>query len=210
MPYLILVIGCIGLSISSIGLNIPYIQKLDASAVIWMSQHRSTFSDGIAIALSHIGGLPSILLIYGIWCLQQIHLKKYTGIVFAGLGILGSSAIGWILKYLVNRPRPDAVYQMVETHGASFPSAHSIYAVVTAYLLFLFYKHSRIKIIGCIAGLWWLVMGVSRVYLGVHFPTDVLAGWSIGLIWITILTVVFPHFLSTDKLFLDKNLNEVK
>ena len=212
MPYFLIIIGCIGLLISSIGINIAYIQRLDSSLLIWMSSHRSSFFDGITVSLSYIGGLPAVILISGIVCIQQAWLKKYTNILFISLGVFGSAAIGWLLKYLVNRQRPDVIYQMVHTYGASFPSAHSIYAAVLACLtIFIFYKHPKFKIICSLACLWGISMGVSRVYLGAHFPTDVLAGWSIALIWISILWLLLSKsILSTNKLFSDKNLNEVK
>ncbi len=57
---------------------------------------------------------------------------------------------------------------------------------------------------------WLLSMGLSRVYAGVHYPTDVLAGWSIGFIWISLLWLWKQSKLNNNKLFLDKALNEVK
>ncbi len=212
MPYLFLLIGCFGLGMSSIGINTPLIQQFDSSTVVWMSLHRSDILSAIAISLSYLGGLPVTLLISGIWCLLQIRSKKYSNVLFICLGVLGGSAIGWILKYAVDRPRPDSIYQMVQTYGASFPSAHSIYAAILAGLvMFIFYKHTQAKVISLLACLWFLSMGVSRVYLGAHFPTDVIAGWSIGLIWIALLWLVLKQFiLGTNKLFLDKNLNEVE
>ncbi|EMQ4152348.1 phosphatase PAP2 family protein, partial [Acinetobacter baumannii] len=74
--------------------------------------------------------------------------------------------------------------------GASFPSAHSVYASTLACLamIMLCHKHNinspYIVLISC---LWFVCMGLSRIYAGVHFPTDVLAGWGIGFIWIALL-----------------------
>lgn len=213
MPYTFLfIIGCIGLSISCIGLNISYIQQFDGSSIIWMSLHRFDFLNHIAVGLSYLGGLPAMLLVCGIWCLQQAYVKKYANIVLINLSLFGASAVGWILKYSIHRPRPEAVYQMVHTYGASFPSAHSIYAVVFACLIiFIFYQHTQAKILITFACVWWLSMGFSRVYVGAHFPTDVLAGWSIGLIWVSLVWLLLSkRILSMNKLFLDKNLNEVE
>ncbi|WP_173912649.1 phosphatase PAP2 family protein [Acinetobacter sp. Marseille-Q1618] len=213
MPYtLLFLIGCIGFSISCIGLNIPYIQQLDWSTVSWISLHRMDVFSYAAVALSYLGGLPAMLLICGIWCLQQAYVKKYANIVLISVSLLGASAIGWILKYYIHRPRPETVYQMVQTYGASFPSAHSIYAAVLASLMiFIFFRHTHAKFFIFLACLWCLSMGFSRVYVGAHFPTDVIAGWSIGFIWVSLICrLLLKHMLSMNKLFLDKHLNEVE
>ena len=212
MPYLLLIIGCIGLIFSSIGLYIPSIQRFDHSTVAWISLHRSFFLNDFSVSLSYIGGLPFTLLLCSVGCVYFYWKKKIANILFIGVGISGSVALGWSLKYLVDRPRPDMMYQMVKTYGASFPSAHSLYAAILACsIIFIFHKHNRIKLICLAAFLWILSMGVSRVYLGAHFPTDVLAGWGIGFIWAAILWfILLPKTLSKNKLFLDKNLNEVE
>lgn len=212
MPYVFIFIGCLGLTISSIGIYIPFIQQLDTSTVIWMSEHRSIFLNHVAITLSYLGGLPIMLLCFGVWCLQQIRNQKYISSLLIILSLIGGSMIGWILKYLFIRSRPDSIYQMVDTYGAAFPSAHSLYAAVLSCLfIFIFYKHKQAIWIKLFACFWFIGMGFSRVYLGAHFPTDVLAGWSIAFIWVALLWLQFSQAIfKRNKLFLEKNLNEVE
>ena len=196
MPYLLLIIGCIGLIFSSIGLYIPSIQRFDHSTVAWISLHRSFFLNDFSVSLSYIGGLPFTLLLCSVGCVYFYWKKKIANILFIGVGISGSVALGWSLKYLVDRPRPDMMYQMVKTYGASFPSAHSVYAAVLARLVWgIVYQKAQAKVIAAVAILWCLAMGFSRVYLGAHFPTDVIAGWSIGLIWIALLWLLMSRFI---------------
>ena len=212
MPYVLLFIGSIGLLIGCIGLNINLIQQFDFSSVVWMSSHRLDVLNGIALSLSYLGGLPSMIVLAGLCSVYFIRLKQYANLLMISIGLFGASAIGWILKYLIQRPRPDEAYQMVHTYGASFPSAHSIYAaIVCCSILFIFQKHHQVRLISLAGFLWFLGMGISRIYLGAHYPTDVLAGWSIGIIWAAILWLILsPKTLSRNKLFLDKNLNEVE
>ena len=203
MPFLLLILGCIGLSISCIGLHIPLIHQFDTSTIVWIASHRNAYLNAITVVMSVLGGLPSTLIISGIGCLILSKSKKYTEIWFVLLSITGSAALGWLLKYAIDRPRPDEVYRMVETYGASFPSAHSIYAAVLGCsLMFIFRKHTQAKLFIMLACFWLVCMGLSRVYLAAHYPTDVLAGWGIGLIWTTFVWFVLSHYaLKRNKLF---------
>lgn len=200
MPYLLILIGCLGLFLSIIGLYSVPIQQFDLSSVIWMNQHRHDILDHVNVFLSHIGGLPYMLLICGLWCLGLNWIKQYQHIFLISFGLLGAAIIGWWMKYLFDRPRPDALYALAETYGASFPSAHTIYATVLSCLvIFIFRKHDYARLIIFLACFWAFGMGISRVYLGAHFPTDVLAGWSIALIWMGILYRQFSPVLMSKK-----------
>jgi len=206
MPYSYIIISGIGFIISCLWMLNPSIQNYDQLAVLWASQYRTTFLDEIAVTLSTLGGLITVLLICGIYCVRLLRSKSYHQVAFICLAIFGSSAIGWGLKSLIQRPRPNVVEAMVQSYGASFPSAHSIYSIVIAYvLLFIFQKQTHSKVILILIGLWPVCMGLSRIYLGVHYPTDVLAGWSVGLMWIALLQCAFNKFvyLKTNN-FLDK------
>ncbi|ENZ0764474.1 phosphatase PAP2 family protein, partial [Acinetobacter baumannii] len=70
--------------------------------------------------------------------------KKYITVIFISLGVIGSITMGWLLKWCVNRPRPPEAYHIVESYGASFPSAHSVYASTLACLamIMLCHKHN--------------------------------------------------------------------
>ena len=93
-----------------------------------------------------------------------------------------------LLKDAFHRPRPQIVPHLVYASGESFPSGHSmlsatIYLTLGA-LLARSHERKRLKAyLLFVAGLLTVAIGVSRVYLGVHWPTDVLAGWTAGSIW---------------------------
>lgn len=106
------------------------------------------------------------------------------------LAIAGSgAALASLLKVMFARARPVLVPHAVETFGSSFPSRHAMVATIV-YLAFAFLlgrgtESLRLKIyfFGVAVGL-ALLVGLSRLFLGVHWPTDVLAGWALGLFWI--------------------------
>lgn len=100
----------------------------------------------------------------------------------------GGMALSNLFKFLFDRPRPDIVAHVVETMTSSFPSGHAMQSAVVyltlGALLARVEKRRMLKayLLG-LAVFLTLAIGLSRVYLGVHYPTDVLAGWSLGAAW---------------------------
>lgn len=188
MPRLLLSLGLFLLLISVLILNLPALHVYDIGAVQWMYEHRTPFFNVLAQGFSAAGGMPFVLFLTVLWCLHQAWYKNYSNIVFISIGIIGSICIAWMLKYVVSRPRPPEMYFLVQTYGDSFPSGHSLYAAALGCLtIYVSLQHSKHKLIGLFASIWILLMGISRVYAGAHFPSDVLSGWSISFIWITLL-----------------------
>lgn len=104
-----------------------------------------------------------------------------------------------LLKELVQRPRPEDINLVVET-GFSFPSGHSMVAMAFFGLLVWLvwhYERDRTLQLACCAGfsLIILLIGISRIYLGVHYASDVLAGFCISLAWLAMYTSVAAPFL---------------
>ena len=188
MPYLLLSLGVFLLIISVLILSIGILQPLDSVSVEWLSLHRTALFNQITKALSLLGGMPFVLLFTTLWCLYLVWYKKYANIIFICIGIFGGISLSWLLKLLCARPRPIEHFHLVESYGSSFPSAHSAYAACFAALVLLIYqKHPQRLILVLLALIWMCAMGISRVYLGVHFPSDVISGWSISFIWVSAL-----------------------
>lgn len=111
------------------------------------------------------------------------------------IGTSTGTALSSIAKVHFARPRPELVPHQVEVYTASFPSGHALMSAVVYLTLGVIIAHTQpeARVRALIMGLAvfiTLLVGVSRVYLGVHWPTDVLAGWCLGGLWATICWMV--------------------
>lgn len=138
--------------------------------------------------ITALGGFAVLALVTLLAVGYLLAIKRWGGALMLLAATLGGTAISEGLKMGFNRPRPDLVAHIVETTSMSFPSGHAMLSAVT-YLtlgaLIARTQHSR-QLRGYVLGaaiLLTLLIGASRVYLGVHWPTDVLAGWCLGAAW---------------------------
>lgn len=109
---------------------------------------------------------------------------------FLLVAVVGGYLLVMGLKSAFQRPRPDVVPHLSYVSNSSFPSGHSMMSAVVyltlGTLLAAVVKDFRLKAYFlCVAVLLSALVGASRVYMGVHYPTDVLAGWTAGLVWST-------------------------
>lgn len=114
--------------------------------------------------------------------------RKFHAMWFVLAAAIGGQIMSTVFKALFARERPDIVPHLVEVSSASFPSGHSMMSAVVyltlGALLVRLEVRRRTRIYSMTIAIFaTLLVGFSRIYLGVHFPTDVLAGWLIGLMW---------------------------
>ncbi|TIL66108.1 phosphatase PAP2 family protein [Mesorhizobium sp.] len=140
---------------------------------------RDITSLGSAIVL---GLITVAVIVY----LLLIHKPGAAFLVF--VAVAGGQALSSTLKLGIDRPRPDLVSHLADVATLSFPSGHAMLSAVTYLTLgsmasrFLPGRTTKIYLLG-LAVLTTLLVGISRVYLGVHWPSDVLAGWCAGFAW---------------------------
>ena len=105
------------------------------------------------------------------------------------LAAMGTSVVNSLIKLAFDAPRPMSLGSIIETTGTSFPSGHAAGAMAL-YGALAMMTGSRILILACAAMI--LGTGMSRVWLGVHWPSDVFGGWAVGLMWLAILAWLMP------------------
>jgi undecaprenyl-diphosphatase len=144
--------------------------------------------EGVARDITSLGG-ATVLTLLSLAAVGYLLLRRqWRNALFVTVSVAGGTLVSTALKSLFARPRPDLVPHAVEVTSASFPSGHSMLAMVTyltlGAVLAEVEQDRRIKVylLGW-ALLLSLLVGMSRIYLGVHWPTDVIAGWCIGCAW---------------------------
>jgi undecaprenyl-diphosphatase len=147
-----------------------------------------TWFEEAARDVTALGGhvILTIVTIATLVYLLMVRKRHAALLVIAAVG--GGMLLSTVLKMGFERPRPDLVPHEARVYTASFPSGHAMLSAVTyltlGALLARVQPNRRLKafLIGLAVTL-TLLVGVSRVYLGVHWPSDVLAGWCVGAAW---------------------------
>ncbi|MCB2290081.1 phosphatase PAP2 family protein [Clostridium sp. CS001] len=152
---------------------------------------------------------PQILItLLGFFILYLLNYKLEAICCTFNIGITGFTNL--ILKNTVKRPRPTGIW-LTEAHGYGFPSGHSSIstAIGIVIIYFIIKRMKNKKIAYLISGLifiYLVLVGVSRVYVGVHYPTDVLGGWFIAVIWSFISITAYNYCMKKGvNKFLDKH-----
>lgn len=141
----------------------------------------------IAKGITQLGGVIGIIVIAIILSIA-IKDKKTSILIWVNLVI--STLLNQILKYIIQRPRPTE-FRLIDESGYSFPSGHSmVSAAFFGFFIYLIYKNVKNKYLkwGLVSFLSFLIIsiGVSRIYLGVHYTSDVLAGFLISISYLII------------------------
>ncbi len=150
--------------------------------------------DHAALLFSGLGYLwlvvpADVLLVVG------LALKRwYRESVFAAVAIAGSALLNLGAKRVYGRSRPELWEAIVTEHSLSFPSGHAMGSMTLAWVAALLAWRTRLRWPVLALGLLFtLLVGMSRVYLGVHYPSDVLAGWAAAMVWVGGVYLVAFH-----------------
>jgi undecaprenyl-diphosphatase len=157
------------------------------------------------LAITYLGKWEVIFLGTLFVSIVLLIQRKWTYLWTFIASVVGGQIIVTVIKNLVDRTRPPVAEALVIENTYSFPSGHSLIAVTFyGFLTYLVFKHlkSRIsKFFAVLIGLFIILsIGSSRVYLGVHFPSDVLAGYFIGSAWVAaLITSIEVSGIKTDE-----------
>lgn len=168
----------------AVGVQTGYLDGFDDAVRYRVYSMRSDKLTAFWKFITHIGDRYVVIMLGVILLLKKSLREKY-GVKFA-IAALSSTALYQIMKYIFQRPRPDLALRLIEQGGYSFPSGHSMNCLVSygilIYLLLRYCENRRLaKLLSFGLGLLTILIGFSRVYVGVHYPTDIIGGWSLGI-----------------------------
>lgn len=165
--------------------------RTDSLIAQYFLSMRSDFLTMIMKSVTFLGDAKFVIATLAVILFFLTLVKKYvysTALVLATVGVFITSLL---FKDIFSRPRPQG-HQLVIENGFSFPSGHAIIAIalygMLAYFLIKYFKNKYAKIAAGIIGFTVIAaIGVSRVYLGVHWPSDVIGSYIFGGFWLAIL-----------------------
>jgi membrane-associated phospholipid phosphatase len=145
--------------------------------------------------LTELGDKKGIYLVAFFALGWLVFKRNIVGAVAIILSVVLGNEVNKLLKDLIARPRPDLEH-LASVNSNSFPSGHAMVGFIVyfflAYLIIETLKtKSRKVIVGVLAGLLLLLIGASRIILNVHYPSDVIAGFAFGYIWVSIWIMIY-------------------
>ena len=170
-----------------------YVTRFDRDVLTFVVEHRVAWISRVAHGATMLGGtwMVTIVIIGAATLLVLRHQRPDALLVV--ISSVGTAVLVAVAKHLIGRPRPSASEQLVSAHGAALPSGHAAQSVACysalAVIVVLSTRCKTTRLLACGgATIIAFLVGASRVYLGVHWPSDVASGWLLAAGWL--LTIV--------------------
>jgi undecaprenyl-diphosphatase len=165
--------------------TLPLITDWDSIILKKVHNLQSIELDQIAIALTQTARGIAITAITSLLSIGLVWWKQWRSLGYVWLVIIGSGLINFLAKLLFHRHRPDLWVSPLPQSDFSFPSGHAMLSMslVMAIAILIPQKHWRlIWLFTC--GFWLMAIAWARLYLGVHYPSDILGGWALAIAWV--------------------------
>lgn len=163
--------------------------SFDTAVLTRIHQIATPTLDQLFLFITSLAGAVFIVIITIVLAGAFYFRKEIYNSLYILLTLGGTLVLNMTLKIFFKRTRPDLWSLLVVEKSYSFPSGHAMISMALALTLIVLTYHSRVRWVSLSLGLFYvLIIGFSRLYLGVHYPTDILGGWLISSIWIVLAT----------------------
>ncbi|MCA9767160.1 MAG: phosphatase PAP2 family protein [Carnobacterium sp.] len=181
--------------------NANWINSFDQSITHSILSIASEKKTAFFVFITHFGGVPImaiLVLLFSFFVFLKFRKLKLT-IWYILQSIIGAGALNVLVKLIFQRERP-TIEHLIMQGGFSFPSGHAMGSMICygglAFLIFYLYKKSTLSFIIVVATLLLILfIGLSRIYVGVHFPSDVVGGYLLGASWLALMIALFPKLV---------------
>lgn len=168
------------------GDTLPY----DEAVLLAINSKATPLLDALFRSVTDFGSIGVAVIAVAAAALFMKTRHTYRAL-FMAVAVGGATLLNIVLKFIFERPRPELWQQLIVEHSFSFPSGHAMASSALAFsLIVLFWRTKQRYVVVALALVYVLVIGVSRLYLGVHYPTDVLAGWLISGAWVALVAAI--------------------
>ncbi|MDB4884222.1 MAG: hypothetical protein JWL95_2988 [Gemmatimonadetes bacterium] len=163
---------------------------VDLHAAAWLRAHASPIGDRVALVVTSLGSSAALAMIAVVVALVLAHRRWWIVLIGWVAAFAGGGALGWALERVIRRPSPTGAAALLYDLSFSFPSGHAMGSLIgygmLAFLLIAYLPWARDHRRGVMIFTFVLVLaiGLSRLYLGVHFLSDVIGGYAAGTVWL--------------------------
>ena len=174
--------------------------SFDDPILLWLHAHSNPALDRVMLAFSLVGGYP-LLGVSALLLVAFLVSSRRRAALFVTLCIGGVSALNVSAKMVFARARPDLWVSLAPEPDYSFPSGHAMLSsAFVAMVLALIWRATRSnargeswrRVAALLGVAFVLAVGLSRLYLGVHYPSDIAAGWLASLSWVALIYALCP------------------
>ncbi len=159
----------------------------------------SPLLDSIFIVITFLGSGAVVVPIAAFVAIALYRKCRRGDALYILFSIGGTIIINQLLKVLFGRSRPELWEQIITEQSYSFPSGHAMLSSAVAFTAILLLWSTRYRWRAVIGGAaYFLLVSLSRLYLGVHYPSDVIAGWIVSFIWALFLYRIFSRYRRTE------------
>ncbi|MGH3326841.1 MAG: phosphatase PAP2 family protein [Streptomycetales bacterium] len=173
------------------------IVMVDRDVLEFVGTHRTPDVVAAMGLVTHLGGAIALLIVAVLGGLAVgVARRSWAPPILLAVTLVGAGVAVWVLKGLIARPRPPAALAVYIERGYGFPSGHTTHAtagyLMLAVLVTVTARRRWVRVTAWVSAMLVVAaVGVSRVVLGVHAPSDVLAGWLLGLSWVALVASVW-------------------